>query len=98
SAAPQQPRKRDHEHSGPADAATMATRDGSRATWISLAILATTAVVQLAIVVASGSVAPLDDTIAHATDALTAIPLLIASRLARRQPTRRYPYGYHRAE
>jgi hypothetical protein len=32
------------------------------------------------------------------TDALTAIPLLIAFRLARRPPTRRYPYGYHRAE
>jgi cation diffusion facilitator family transporter len=47
---------------------------------------------------ASGSVALLADTIHNATDALTAIPLLIAFRLARRQPTRRYPYGYHRAE
>jgi cation diffusion facilitator family transporter len=87
-----------HEHFGPADAATLATRDGSRATWISLAILAATAAVQLAIVVASGSVALLADTIHNATDALTAIPLLIAFRLARRRPTRRYPYGYHRAE
>jgi cation diffusion facilitator family transporter len=88
----------DHEHFGPADAATLATRDGSRATWISLAILAATAAIQLAIVAASGSVALLADTIHNATDALTAIPLLIAFRLARRQPTRRYPYGYHRAE
>src|SRR5262245_42925211 len=87
-----------HEHFGPADAATVATRDGSRATWISLAILAATAAIQLAIVAASGSVALLADTIHNATDALTAIPLLIAFRLARRQPTRRYPYGYHRAE
>jgi len=87
-----------HEHFGPADAATIATRDGVRATWISLAILAATAAVQLAIVVASGSVALLADTIHNATDALTAIPLLIAFRLARRQPTRRYPYGYHRAD
>ena len=87
-----------HEHFGPADAASLATREGSRATWISLAILALTAGVQLAIFAASGSVALLADTIHNATDALTAIPLLIAFRLARRQPTRRYPYGYHRAE
>jgi cation diffusion facilitator family transporter len=87
-----------HEHFGPADAASLATRKGSRATWISLAILALTAAVQLAIFAASGSVALLADTIHNATDALTAIPLLIAFRLARRQPTRRYPYGYHRAE
>jgi len=87
-----------HEHFGPADAATLATRDGSRATWISLGILAATAAIQLAIVAVSGSVALLADTIHNATDALTAIPLLIAFRLARRQPTRRYPYGYHRAE
>jgi cation diffusion facilitator family transporter len=87
-----------HEHFGPADAASLATREGSRATWISLAILALTAAVQLAIFAASGSVALLADTIHNATDALTAIPLLIAFRLARRPPTRRYPYGYHRAE
>jgi cation diffusion facilitator family transporter len=87
-----------HEHFGPADAASLATREGSRATWISLAILAVTAAVQLAIFAASGSVALLADTIHNATDALTAIPLLIAFRLARRPPTRRYPYGYHRAE
>jgi cation diffusion facilitator family transporter len=46
----------------------------------------------------SGSVALLADTIHNVTDALTAIPLLIAFRLARKPPTRRYPYGYHRAE
>jgi cation diffusion facilitator family transporter len=88
----------DHEHFGPADAAALATKAGTRATWISLAALAATAGVQLAIVAASGSVSLLADTIHNATDALTAIPLLIAFRLARREPTRRYPYGYHRAE
>jgi cation diffusion facilitator family transporter len=87
-----------HEHFGPADAAMMATHEGTRATWISLGVLAATAAVQLTIVAASGSVALLADTIHNATDALTAIPLLIAFRLARRPPTRRYPYGYHRAE
>ena len=46
----------------------------------------------------SGSVALFADTIHNLTDALTAIPLLIAFRLARKPPSRRYPYGYHRAE
>jgi cation diffusion facilitator family transporter len=87
-----------HGHLGPADAATLATREGTRATWVSLGILALTAAIQLAIVTVSGSVALLADTIHNLTDALTAIPLLIAFRLARRPPTRRYPYGYHRAE
>jgi cation diffusion facilitator family transporter len=87
-----------HEHLGPADAATLATRQGTRATWISLGVLGVTALLQLAIVGVSGSVALLADTIHNFTDALTAIPLLIAFRLARRPPTRRYPYGYHRAE
>ena len=87
-----------HEHFGPADAATLATREGVRATWISLGGLGVTAVMQMAVVAISGSVALLADTIHNVTDALTAIPLLIAFRLGRRPPTRRYPYGYHRAE
>ena len=87
-----------HEHFGPADAATLATRDGVRATWVSLAGLLATAGVQLAIVMASGSVALFADTIHNFADALTAVPLLIAFRLSRRPASRRYPYGYHRAE
>jgi cation diffusion facilitator family transporter len=87
-----------HEHFGPADPASIATRQGVRATWISLVVLLVTAVVQLFLVRATGSVALLSDTIHNFTDALTAIPLLLAFRLARRPPTRRYPYGYHRAE
>jgi cation diffusion facilitator family transporter len=50
------------------------------------------------VVAVSGSVALLADTIHNLTDALTAVPLLIAFRLARKPPTVRYPYGYHRAE
>jgi cation diffusion facilitator family transporter len=42
--------------------------------------------------------ASLKKKIHNITDALTTIPLLIAFRLARRPPSRRYPYGYHRAE
>jgi cation diffusion facilitator family transporter len=85
-------------HPGATDAATLATSQGVRATWFALAGLLGTATLQLAIVAASGSVALLADTIHNFTDALTAIPLLIAFRLARRPPTRRYTYGYERAE
>ncbi len=88
----------DHDHFGPADAALMATRAGTRATWMSLGGLAVTAAIQLVVAMLSGSVALLADTIHNLTDALTAIPLLIAFRLARKPPSRRYPYGYHRAE
>ncbi len=87
-----------HEHLGPGEPAVAATRDGVRATWTSLAGLSATAALQLAIVALSGSVALLADTIHNFTDALTAVPLLIAFRLARRPPSRRYPYGLHRAE
>jgi cation diffusion facilitator family transporter len=57
-----------------------------------------TALIQLGVVALSGSVALMADTIHNFSDALTAVPLLIAFRLAQRPPTRRYTYGYHRAE
>jgi cation diffusion facilitator family transporter len=87
-----------HEHFGAGEAALADTGRGVRATWISLVALMATALIQLAIVAVSGSVALLADTIHNFTDALTAIPLLIAFRLGRMPPTRRYPYGLHRAE
>ena len=71
---------------------------GRRALLLSLAILAVTAAIQAVVVVLSGSVALLGDTLHNVADALTAVPLLIAFRLARRPPTKRYTYGYGRAE
>jgi hypothetical protein len=59
---------------------------------------AVTAAIQAAVVVLSGSVALLGDTLHNVADALTAAPLLIAFRLARRPATKRYTYGYGRAE
>ena len=53
---------------------------------------------QLFIVFASGSVALFADTVHNIGDALNSIPLLIAFYLARRVATRRYTYGYARAE
>ncbi|WP_258572861.1 cation diffusion facilitator family transporter [Streptomyces sp. KM273126] len=57
-----------------------------------------TTVVQAVFVVISGSVALLGDTVHNAADALTAVPLGIAFILGRRAATRRFTYGYGRAE
>ena len=75
-----------------------ASAQGLRALWISLAVLGGTAVLQAAVVAVSGSVALLGDTLHNAADALTAVPLGIAFVVGRRPPTRRYTYGYGRAE
>jgi cation diffusion facilitator family transporter len=76
----------------------MATREGTHTVWIALAVLGLTTLLQLAIVVVSGSVALLADTVHNLGDALNSVPLLIAFYLARRLATRRYTYGYGRAE
>jgi cation diffusion facilitator family transporter len=60
--------------------------------------LGLTAVIQAVVVVISGSVALLGDTMHNVADALTAVPLLVAFTLARRPATKRYTYGYGRAE
>lgn len=71
---------------------------GRRALLLSLAGLALTAAIQAVAVVLSGSIALLGDTLHNVADALTALPLLVAFRLARRPATKRYTYGYGRAE
>jgi cation diffusion facilitator family transporter len=75
-----------------------ASADGMRALWVSLAVLGVTAVIQAAVAAASGSVALLGDTLHNAADALTALPLAVAFIVSRRPPSRRYTYGYGRAE
>ena len=69
-----------------------------RALKFSLAGLAVTAAIQLVVVLASGSVALLSDTIHNFADALTAVPLGVAFWIGRRPPNSRYNYGYGRAE
>jgi len=80
------------------DGALEASAQGLRALWISLAGLGATTVLQAVVVGFTGSVALLGDTLHNAADALTAVPLGIAFVLGRRPPTRRYTYGYGRAE
>lgn len=87
-----------HEAGDKVDAVMETSREGMRTLWISLAVLGLTTVVQAVIVVLSGSVALLGDTIHNAADALTAVPLGIAFVLGRRTANRRYTYGYGRAE
>jgi cation diffusion facilitator family transporter len=91
-------RPHSHEPADQVDAALEASAEGMRTLWISLAVLGATACVQAVVTAASGSVALLGDTLHNAADALTAVPLAIAFLLARRPPTRRYTYGYGRAE
>lgn len=87
-----------HDSADQVDQPLEANADGRRALLISLAVLAVTAAVQGVVVVLSGSVALLGDTLHNVADALTAVPLLIAFRLATKPPTKRYTYGYGRAE
>ncbi|MDQ1702483.1 MAG: hypothetical protein QOF57_1735 [Frankiaceae bacterium] len=87
-----------HDATDQVDEALEADSDGRRALVISLVGLAITATIQGGVVVLSGSVALLGDTMHNVADALTAVPLLIAFRLAARPRTDRYTYGYGRAE
>jgi cation diffusion facilitator family transporter len=91
-------RPHSHEATGQVDAAMQASTEGMRVLWISLGVLGVTALIQAVVAAASGSVALLGDTLHNAADALTAVPLAVAFILGRRQPTRRYNYGYGRAE
>ena len=91
-------RPHSHEAADRVDTALETSGEGMRALWISLAVLAVTALVQAVVVAVSGSVALLGDTLHNAADALTAVPLGVAFLAGRRRPNRRYTYGYGRAE
>lgn len=87
-----------HGHQQAALDPTLATDRGIWALKVSLSGLMVTAIFQVAIVIISGSVALLADTIHNFSDALTAIPLGFAFWLSRRARNKRYTYGYGRAE
>jgi cation diffusion facilitator family transporter len=87
-----------HDAADSIDDALEGSDEGIRAVKISLAGLGVTAIFQLIIVLLSGSVALFADTIHNFADASTAIPLWLAFSLGRRAASRRYTYGYGRAE
>lgn len=60
--------------------------------------LMVTALFQVVVVLLSGSVALLSDTIHNFGDAATAVPLALAFALARLGTSRRFPFGYGKAE
>ena len=87
-----------HDAADSVDDALEASAQGIRALKISLFMLLGTTVLQFLVVLVSGSVALLADTIHNFSDALTAVPLWVAFILGRRAATRRYTYGFGRAE
>src|SRR5215210_3082211 len=65
--------------------------------WSFIGLFAT-ALVQIVVVLMSGSVGLLSDTIHNFGDAATAVPLWIAFALTRLGTSRRFPFGYGRFE
>ncbi len=89
----------EHAHShGVVDSSIASTDRGVWALKWSFIGLAITALFQVVVVMLSGSVALLADTIHNFADAATAIPLGIAFWLSRRGATRRFTYGLGRVE
>ena len=88
-----------HGHShGVVDPSIASTDRGLWALKWSFVGLIVTASIQVVVVVLSGSVALLADTIHNVADAATAIPLGIAFLLARRGATKQFSYGLGRVE
>jgi cation diffusion facilitator family transporter len=88
-----------HDHTHGAVNPSVATSE--RGIWAlkwSFVALVATALVQAIVVVLSGSVALLSDTIHNVGDALTAVPLWIAFALGRLGTSRPFPFGYGRVE
>lgn len=83
-----------HDAADSVDDTLESTAAGIRTVKISLLVLGLTALIQIVIVVMSGSVALAADTIHNFADALTAVPLWIAFALGAKPATRRYTYGF----
>ena len=91
-------RPHSHDSADSIDTALESSAMGIRAVKISLAALMATALFQVLLVLVTGSVALLADTIHNFSDALTSVPLWIAFVLGRRVASRSYTFGYRRAE
>jgi cation diffusion facilitator family transporter len=71
---------------------------GIKATKVGLVGLLLTTFIQTVILLMTGSVALLAETIHSFGDSLTAIPIWAAFSLGKRTPNRKYTYGYRKAE
>ncbi|GIK36721.1 MAG: cation transporter [Chloroflexota bacterium] len=86
-----------HQH-GVVDPSIISTERGIWAIKWSFIGLFITALLQVGVVIFTGSVALLADTIHNFGDAATAVPLWIAFSLAKRKPSSRFTYGLGRVE
>lgn len=91
-------RPHSHDAATKIDSAMESDARGVRALKLSLVAMLITAFLQLVVVIATNSVALLSDTLHNFADALTALPIWLAFILGRRAATRRFSYGYGRAE
>jgi len=89
--------KHGHSH-GSIDPSIVSTKKGLWAVKWSFIILMITFLIQVIIVIYTGSVALLADTIHNLGDAVTAIPLGIAFLFALKNPYKRFTYGFGRVE
>jgi len=86
-----------HQH-GVIDTVTFTTERGIWAIKWSFWGLLATAFLQIIVVLFTGSIALLADTLHNFGDAATAVPLWIAFKLTKRAPNNRFTYGYGRME
>lgn len=86
-----------HSH-GSVDPALLTSSQGLWAVKWSLIGLAITAFLQLIVVIFSGSISLLADTLHNFGDAFTAVPLWAAFKASRWKPTSQFTYGYGRVE
>jgi cation diffusion facilitator family transporter len=89
--------KHGHSHDS-IDPSIISTKKGIWAVKWSFIILMLTFLIQVVIVIFTGSVALLADTIHNLGDAVTAIPLGIAFLFALKKPSKRFTYGFGRVE
>ena len=86
-----------HSH-GVVDASLFTSKKGIKAVMASSVVLFAGSLFQLFVVIISGSVSLLSDTIHNLGDGATAIPLSIAFLVGRKKPNDRFTYGYGKAE
>ena len=87
-----------HDANEAIQSAQESAKEGIRTAWIGLGGMMATAILQIVIVAISGSIALLADTLHNLGHAVTTIPLVIAFKIGQRMATKRYTYGYRRAE
>src|ERR1700694_744695 len=73
-------------------------QSANRAVLISALGLAATGALELLVALYTGSVALLGDALHNLADVSTSAIVFVGFRVSKRKPTRKYPYGYDRAE